>query len=141
MDRILNPFLTIGYESKSYFCDREDELDILRRNVINNIHTTLISARRLGKTALIYRLFEDLAHENYACIYVDIYACTRLKDFTETLALAIFNKFPQKRSIGRRFLNFLKNLHPVITYDSLSGQPAIRFEFAESKENVIGRDS
>ena len=71
MERIANPFLTIGYHSHSYFCDREDELNILRKNVKNGIHTTLISARRLGKTALIYWLFEDLEQDNYACIYTE----------------------------------------------------------------------
>jgi len=65
MEKNLNPFLTIGYESKSYFCDREDELEILGKNIKNGINMTLISARRLGKTALIYRFFEDLEHENY----------------------------------------------------------------------------
>ena len=134
MEREINPFFITGYESKSYFCDREYELEVLRKNVENGINTTLISARRLGKTALIYRFFEDFESENYACIYVDIYACTKLKDLTETLALSVFNKFPQKRGIGRRFFDFLKNLRPVITYDALTGQPEIRFEFAESKE-------
>ena len=95
---------------------------------------TLISSRRLGKSALIYRLFEDLECENYVCIYTDIYACTNLKDLTETLALSIFNKFPQKRGIGRRFLDFLKNLRPIITYDALNGQPEIHFDFAQPKE-------
>jgi AAA+ ATPase superfamily predicted ATPase len=33
-------------------CDREYELDILKKHVKNDINTTLISARRLGKTAL-----------------------------------------------------------------------------------------
>ena len=134
MERNINPFLTTGYHSHSYFCNREDELNILRKNVKNGIHTTLISARRLGKTALIYRLFEDLEQENYACIYSDIYACTCLKELTESLALAIFKKFPQKHGIGRYFLNFLKKLRPVITYDALNGQPEIRFDFAQSNE-------
>jgi len=134
MGKRINPFLIIGYESKSYFCDRENEVKMLHENVKNGINTTLISARRLGKTALIYRLFEDLESENYACIYVDIYAGMKLKDFTEMLALSIFNKFPQKHSIGRRFLDFLKNFRPVITYEALTGNPEIRFEFAETKE-------
>jgi hypothetical protein len=134
MERQINPFLTTGYESKEYFCDRESELEILRKNVENGVKTTLISNRRLGKSALIYRLFDDFEHENRACIYVDIYACTNLKELTETLALSIFNKFPQKRGIGRRFLDFLKNLRPVITYDALNGQPEIFFEFAQNKE-------
>ena len=134
MERNINPFYANGYESKSYFCDREDELKILSKNVKNGIHTTLISARRLGKTALIYRLFEDLEQDNIACIYTDIYACSCLKDFTETLALSVFKKFPQKRGIGQRFLDFLKKLRPVITYDALTGQPEIRFDFAQSNE-------
>jgi len=130
----LNPFLTIGYESKEYFCDREYELEILGRHIKNGINTTLISARRLGKSALIYRLFDDLECEKFACIYLDIYACTKLKDFTEALALSIFNKFPQKRGIGQRFFDFLINLHPVISYDALNGKPEIRFDYVQPKE-------
>ena len=129
-----NPFLTKGYKSKEYFCDREYELNIMRKNIKNEVNMTLISARRLGKSALIYRLFEDLEHENYVCIYTDIYACSNLKELTETLALSIFNKFPQKRGIGRRFLDFLKNFRPIISYDSLNGQPEIHFDFAQPKE-------
>jgi len=133
MEKNINPFLTIGYDSKEYFCDREYELDILQKNIKNGINTTLISGRRLGKSALIYRFFEDVEQENYVCIYVDINANTRLKDFTETLALAVFNRFPQKRNIGRRFLDFLKNLRPVITYDVLTSQPEIHFDFVQPK--------
>ena len=134
MNKNINPFLTMGYISKSYFCDREYELEILKKNVKNNINTTLISARRLGKSALIQRVFEDLETEEYACIYVDIYACANMKDFIETMALSIFNKFPQKKGIGRRFLEFLKGLRPVITYDDLSGKPEIHLEFVQPKE-------
>jgi len=133
MNNNTNPFLTEGYISSEYFCDREYELKILKSNVKNGINSTLISARRLGKSALIYRLFEDLERKNYTCIYVDIYACTHLKDFTETLALSIFNKFPQKRGVGRRFFDLLKGFRPVITYDALSGEPEVRFEFTQPK--------
>ena len=69
MNNDLNPFFTIGYASKEYFCDRENELEILKNHANNGVNTTLISARRLGKTALIYRLFDDFEYENYACIF------------------------------------------------------------------------
>ncbi|MCL2291162.1 MAG: ATP-binding protein [Bacteroidetes bacterium] len=131
MNNGINPFLTIGYISKSYFCNREYELKVLKKNIKNGINTTLVSVRRLGKSALIQRLFEDLEEENFACIYVDVYACANMKDFTETLAQSIFNKFPQKKGIGRRFFEFLQRLRPVITYDDLSGKPEIRFEFIQ----------
>ena len=38
----LNPFLTVGYVSKEYFCDRMYELEILKNNAYNGINTTLI---------------------------------------------------------------------------------------------------
>jgi hypothetical protein len=134
MKNDVNPFLTVGYISKHFFCDREYEIELLKKNIKNGVNTTLISARRLGKSALIQRLFEDLEEENYVCIYVDIYACVNLKSFIETLALSIFNKFPQKRGIGQRFFEVLKSLRPVITYNDLSGMPEIRFDFAQPKE-------
>lgn len=134
MDITLSPFLTVGYRGKEYFCDREYELKVLKGNMVNGINTTLISARRLGKSALLQRLFDEFEAGKYACIFVDIYACANLKDFTETLALSVFNKFPQKRGIGRRFLDFLKNLRPVISYDALDGQPKILFDYVQTKE-------
>ena len=134
MEIDINPFLTMGYVSKNYFCDRENELKVLKKNAKNGINTTLISVRRLGKSALIQRLFDDLEEENCACIYVDIYACTNLKTLTETLALSIFEKFPQKKGIGQRFFELLKSLRPVITYDELNGKPEIHFEFVRTKE-------
>jgi len=54
----INPFPTTGYIGKEYFCDRETELTTLKNLVENGVNTTLISPRRLGKSALIHRLFE-----------------------------------------------------------------------------------
>ena len=58
MDNNLNPFPTVGYVDKSLFCDREYEMENLKKNAKNGINTTLFSTRRLGKSALIQRFFE-----------------------------------------------------------------------------------
>lgn len=130
----INPFPTTGYFGKEYFCDREIELDMLRKQVENNVNTTLISLRRLGKSSLIRRLFEEFeADKSRYCIYVDIYPTQNLKEFTEHLSCAILQQIPEQKSIGRRFLELLKGFHPVITYDPLTGQPEVSFEFTEPK--------
>ena len=54
-----NPFTINNYESKDLFCDREEELQLMLRNCLNQTNMTLISQRRLGKTGLIFRLFDD----------------------------------------------------------------------------------
>jgi uncharacterized protein len=135
MNRDINPFLTSGYISPAYFCDRESELKALARNAKNDINTTLISARRYGKSALIYRLFEELERKNdMVCIYVDVYPSRDLKDFTGMLAHAIMERLPPKRGIGKRFLDVVKGFRPVITYDLLTDRPALHFEFVKPKE-------
>ncbi len=135
MKKSFNPFNTIGYVSEKYFCDRQSELKILLQNANNRINTTLISGRKYGKSALIYRFFEELNKENECiCIYFDIYSTQNLKEFTELLAAKVMQKFPQKESIGKRFWNYLKTLRPVMTYDGLSGQPEVHFEFTQPKE-------
>ena len=49
----INPFITSGYVSPTYFCDRVAETNVLLRYLTNNNHVALISPRRLGKTGLI----------------------------------------------------------------------------------------
>jgi len=82
MNNIVNPFIIKGYISKEYFCDRENELKTLLRNVQNGCNTTLISPRKMGKSGLIFRFFEDLSAENnIQSIYIDIFSSRSLKHF------------------------------------------------------------
>ena len=54
---IENPFITYGYESAAYFCDRKAETKELITMLTNGNHTALISPRRMGKTGLIHHCF------------------------------------------------------------------------------------
>lgn len=135
MKKQFNPFYTVGYKSENYFCDRKKELERLYSNANNGVNTTLISARKYGKSALIYRLFEELNKEKeWICIYVDIYSTQNFKELTELLAVSVIKKFPPKQSIGKRFLEFFKSLRPVLSYDALTGQPEVHFEFTQARE-------
>lgn len=130
MKNYLNPFLLKNYISKEYFCDRENELEILLRNVENNINTTLISPRRLGKTGLIFRFFEFLEEEkNIESIYVDIYSSRNLSDFIMLLSEAILKKFSIKTTIGKQFMKLLKGFRPLFTFDEVTGNPQVQFNF------------
>ncbi|WP_221657119.1 AAA family ATPase [Bacteroides salyersiae] len=131
-DNIQNPFPVVGYYGKKYFCDRETELASLSRNIRNGINTTLLSVRRLGKSALIWRLFEEFEEEKeFLHVYSDIYATQDLKSFTETLVQSVLRQIPEHKPIGRKFFELLKGFHPVISYDSLTGQPEVSFEFTQ----------
>jgi len=135
MITIENPFSIKEYKGKNYFCDREDELDKLYTNIKNGIDTTLISPRRMGKTGLIYRFFEQLDEiGEFETIYVDIYSARSLSDFVKLLAEAILIKFPEKTTIGKQFIEFIKGFKPLIGYDAISGEPQIQISYQSAQE-------
>lgn len=131
----INPFFTKNYDSKAYFCDRENELKILLRNAKNNTNTTLISPRRLGKTGLVYRFFEFLSEKNeFETVYVDIYASRNLDDFIALLADGILKEFPEKTSIGKQFMKLLKGFRPLLSFDEITGSPQVQFNYQTGKD-------
>ena len=89
-----NPFILEPFKSKEYFCDREQETEEIIRNITNGRNTTLISPRRLGKTGLIFRVYEEIRQRNlpYEAIYADISDTLSLEDFIKVLSDAVVAK-------------------------------------------------
>jgi hypothetical protein len=130
-----NPFIINTYQGKEYFCDREHNLESLINNIKSELNTTLISIRRIGKTGLIKHLFQHLEETyNYKCLFVDLFATQNLNEFANQLANEITKKFPNKESIGKRFINNIKQLRPLIQFDALTGEPSISFDALKQNE-------
>jgi len=135
MDNYINPFPVTGYHGADNFCNREKEIKRLTDNALNGIHTTLVSVRRMGKTGLLYHLFNKLeSKRNIHCIYLDIYATQNQKELVNLLSTAVVQAFPQKKTIGKKIMEFIRSLRPVISFDQFSGQPEISFDFATLKQ-------
>jgi hypothetical protein len=135
MNNDYNPFLLSGYFDEQHFCDRTEETKLLIQNAKNGTNTTLFAIRRIGKTGLIKHVFNQLnKSKNVACIYVDIYATSNVKDFTNMLATAIYQRFPEKKGVGKKIIDFIALLRPVISYDPLSGSPEVSLDFGKPKQ-------
>ncbi|MBQ1753022.1 MAG: ATP-binding protein, partial [Paludibacteraceae bacterium] len=80
-----NPFVILPYASKELFCDRKAELETLVNFVENNTNITFISPRRIGKTGLIYRLFDEISEKKLPLLtfYVDISSSQNVADFNK----------------------------------------------------------
>lgn len=134
---LVNPFLITGYYSPDYFCDREKELNLLKKNIGGKNNTTLISPRRLGKSGLILRLFDDLKKEgNYSTLYVDIFATRNIEDFIKAITDSILKEFPEHTSVGRKFWNFIKGIRPIIRFDQISGLPQVEITYQNEAEKT-----
>lgn len=131
-----NPFIIKGYASAEYFCDRDTETAALVANIRNGRDTTLVSPRKYGKTGLILHTFETIKKKRlkFDTLYVDIYATLSLSDLTKTLAESILRAFPERTSIGKAFVTFLKALRPTLSYDTISGSPQLQFNYGTPAE-------
>jgi hypothetical protein len=133
----INPFLTTGYISAEYFCDRISETENLIRLLRNGNNVTLISQRRIGKTGLIQHVFEKLKTDTeVTTIYVDIFSTRTIEDFIKQISESILKKFPEKTTVGKSFWDFIKSLRPLITFDNITGDPQVQINYQTENEKT-----
>lgn len=131
-----NPFVIKAYESKHLFCDREKELQLMMRNSINHTDMTLISQRRMGKTGLILRLFDEIkdVRPDIHTIYMDIFASRNIDDFIKLMAEATMRSFQPRTSLGEKLLTFIRSLRPQLTFDNITGDPQLQIAYQTPHE-------
>ncbi|MBC7865088.1 MAG: ATP-binding protein [Bacteroidia bacterium] len=130
-----NPFPISGYHGPELFCDREKETAKLITHIKNGINSTLISTRRMGKTGLIYHVFDSLKkRRDVECIYVDIFGTQNIKQLTNSLGTAIMRAIPEKKSIGKKFVEYIKGFKPTISFDGITGEPEVSIDFSSPEQ-------
>ena len=120
-----NPFVVGKYLSEDYFCDRAEETDFLRKQILNGRDVALISPRRIGKSGLIQHFFNQLdIKERYHVFFVDIYATTSIAEFVYTLGKEIYEQLkPQTTLWKERFFQVIASLRMGFKLDSMTGTP------------------
>lgn len=137
----MNPFITNGYVSADYFCDRQQETETLVRYVTNGNNVALVSPRRLGKTGLIEHCFHQQAvADHFHTFLIDIYATKNLQEFVFELGKSILNALkPRGRKTWEFFLSCLSSLRTGISFD-FSGNPIWNLEMGDIKAPTVSLD-
>ena len=114
-----NPFITYGYASAAYFCDRKSETQELVTMLTNGNHAALISPRRMGKTGLIRHCFvQKEIQDHYYTFLIDIYATKNLQDMVYRMGQGIVNRLkPRGQAAIDGFLRFVTSLRTGISFD------------------------
>ena len=130
-----NPFILEPFKSKDYFCDREKETEEIIRNITNGRNTTLISPRRLGKTGLIFRVFDEMKERKlpYETIYCDISDTLSIEAFIKVISEAVVGRLGKQQKITA-FFKTLKSVRPLLGIDPLTGSPQVSFTFADDNQ-------
>lgn len=123
---MINPFFITGIIPESYFCDREKETQQLVSIIENKAHILLTSERRMGKTQLIYHVYEQPSIKDvFHTFYVDLYPTTSLHEMVLFLSKEIYSTLiPKGKKALDFFLSTLKSLTGSLGYDPLKGTPS-----------------
>lgn len=136
-----NPFITAGYVSAEYFCDREAERKRLLQEVADGNNIALVSTRRMGKTGLIEHCFRNKqVGRDYYVFFVDIYASKSLRDFVFLLSKVILEELkPFGRKALELFWGSVKSLQAGITFD-VTGNPSFHVQLGDIQDTAVTLD-
>ncbi|MCX6584033.1 MAG: ATP-binding protein [Candidatus Aminicenantes bacterium] len=129
MDMKKNPFRFGQLVKGEDFCNRQVELNEIKKAISNNYSFWIYSPRRFGKTSLLLKAFEELP--GIKTVYLDLYNVESLGAFAEKYSQVVFrNLFDWKtgiKNIGKKLSGFFKHITPQISFDA-AGNPSIAFE-------------
>lgn len=133
-----NPFVIEPYVSSHFFCDREEETARIIECLENRRNITLISPRRLGKTGLIYRVFDQIKENKlaYETIYADMSFTQTLEDFVKILSESVASVLHRRNKI-KDILKAVGGIRPLISYDELTGQPQLSFTYRTEEDKKV----
>lgn len=138
---VRNPFITNGYISPAYFCDRKTESEMLIRQIINGNNIALISTRRMGKTGLIRHCFQSKEiQKEYYTFFIDIYATKSLREFVFSLSKEILETLkPSGKKAMQAFWESMKSLQASMTFD-FSGNPSFNIGLGDIQSPNVTLD-
>jgi len=133
----MNPFILKGYAGPANFCDREDETSELSNALINQQDITLYGYRRLGKSALIHHVFNQL-EKSHICIFADLWGATTIRDFVRELANAVIRADIAKyRSVSTKIMDFIRSIGASLSI-GMDGSPSVELLYNDKKQTFRG---
>jgi len=122
MNEEFNPFLLQGYADADTFCDRVNELTFLREAMANQRNVTIISLRRLGKTALIRHFFAS--QRKFIPVFVDLYRTTDQESMVLRIVQESLRQAGKPTSaLLKEVAQAMRSLEFSLNFDPLTGLP------------------
>ncbi len=120
-----NPFVIGKYVSDEFFCDREKDTELVKKQITNGRNMTLIADRRIGKSGLISHVFaQPDIQQDYYTITVDLFATNSLSEMVSIWGKELYRQVQiQSKSWRDKFFDVLTSLRVGLKYDPVSGMP------------------
>jgi AAA+ ATPase superfamily predicted ATPase len=137
---ITNPFVTGGYVSPDYFCNRKEETKRISDAISSRRNITLISLRRMGKTGLLKHIKHQLEHKKkpHAVIYTDLLPTMNCNEMLNAISTALYRIRKKESNFMEKMFGFMASLRPRLTVDPLTGEPSVELKVESASEIKAG---
>jgi len=114
-----NPFVFGRLLNENSFVNRTADIERLRQNIDNQIHTILISPRRWGKSSMVNLLEQKIGPSKKTVFcHMDLFNTADESDFFDQFSNKILSStFSKTAEIVDNIKLFLKNLKPEISFE------------------------
>lgn len=130
-----NPFMTKGYVSPEYFCDRDTETKEILSAIKNQRDLVIYGRRKMGKSALIKHVYHKLSDKSIK-VWIDLLPSRNFDDMLTITAQTILHAYEEDETMGKKIWAGIKKLRPTLTYDEYSGTPNVSFDINSQKARV-----
>ena len=135
MKNLKNPFYYGGVAEDSYFCNRNSEIDSLKKDIKNGINILIYAPRRFGKTSLIVKTLKELKSKY---IFIDLMGITDETEFINAYFNAISTSLETSTEKTVTYLKQILKIKPNInvTFD-MDGKPSYSLSFTKKEKEKI----
>ena len=131
-----NPFIVqrpIKYGEP--FCNRKREMELLEGAAARSEAVCILSIRRFGKSSLANQIIGRLEEKGWLTLRVDLSRCYSAGSLARELAKGLDSLQGRWRALIRD-LKDAARIRPQITFDPLTSQPAIGFDFSRPADEL-----
>ncbi len=135
----ISPFTYGKIVNNQSFTNREQEMAKLHSNLVQGVHTMILSPRRWGKSSLVEKVVATInkKNKNHRTVVIDLFTVGTEKDFLELFAREVLKAVSDKWE--ERVRNAKELFNALIPKISLSADPfsefSISFDLEELKKH------
>ena len=129
----MNPFFLKGYRSPRYYCNRKEETKKINDVIDNHRNLVIYGRRRLGKTVLIQHVYHK-RKKGEINLLINLMPTKNLTELIQITATAIIQGIDEQTGLGKKIWSHIKKLNPTVSYDDLSGQPNVSFQYRDEQQ-------
>lgn len=135
MSFVKTPFYYGGVAKENYFCNRVDEIEIVKNDINNGLNILIYAPRRFGKTSLIIKALKELKNRY---IFIDLMGITDDIEFINAYFNAISISLETTAEKTVRYFKKILKIRPNInvTFDR-EGSPSYSLSFTKSEKGNV----